>query len=671
MEPVSIGLGIASILGSLFGGKKQNNTVSNEQKMLQDLFGKGQGAYDFGRENWLSQMAPVRDGAQLAGAGSQARIFEDGTAGGNLNYALTDMFNQSSNFNPMNIMQMFGGQYNTPTTEGAQWNLNNLGNNDSRIAGVGNTAAQGFAGGGWTPQRQQFLDQNNPLQGGNSEAQRWMLEQGKSMLANGGNTGFTQGLQDRAGEAVKYGGYTPELNGLVQNLAGIAGKGGATNYTQSGIGSAGNIIGQGGYDPAINSLLGSANSMFQSGGRTPQINAGSNTALQGLAGGGRTDVSNGMADVGLDLLGREALMSPQQAASFAMDTSGAASKNAFEAAQRHAQARGGGPGNVVAAGNSTGAMADFADKIAENQAGSLRDAMLNQQNLQLQQRGLGGQMASGAGGLENNRMGMFGDLLGSMENAATGKMNSAAGMAGSALGTAANRLGTGFSGLSSMGNLESDRLLQALGMVTGAQNSATNRAGTLGQLGLGADQNNIGRMGQGMGAMQGYTKSQQDALNSLSQLIGNQDQYALGLGNLSNSSSTSQANILNALFGNEQVAAQNGLARAGQYGQLTNNMFNNAQSGNNTMAGLLQGSWSPLTNLAGQGAQFGLQGLQNISPGNFRPNQQLQSQNAQNGGIFGSIMSGAGGLLKAFKPGGSGGGMDWGGSFGLPGGGGG
>jgi hypothetical protein len=571
LAAIQAGLGA---VGGIFGGIGSAQQQKWENDFAINLLNRNDGAYNRSYEDWLRQMTPLMFGAQGAGANAQANMQDPNSAGANLAFAQRDMWNQSSPYNANNIMSQFGQQYNTPTTEGAQWNLGQLGGQDGRSQSIGQTAAQGFQGGGWTPQRQQYLDALAPLMQGQTPAQQQALMSGLGLMQNNGSTGRNDIMMDRGVDAVQYGGSTPWLEGLIENLGGVASQNGQTKFTQNGLNQAGNIINSGGYDPQISDLLGSANSMFKSGGRTPNIDAGSNTALS--------------------LFNKEALMSPEQAASFATDNAGQASKKAYEAVQRHALARGGGPGSVVAAGNSTGASADFADQAAAAKSAALADAMKTQQGLQLQQRGMGG------------------DVLGSLENAATGKMNSAAGMAGSALGTAANRLGTGFSGTSSLSQAETQRLMEALGMVSGAQNSATSRAGTLGNLGLQADQNNNQRLGLGAGMLQNNTANSQGFLNGLNSMMDSQGQYALGLGGLGNTSAQTQASILNSLFGNEQTAANTGLSRAGMFGGLANNQFQNGQAGFNAQSNLLQGSWNPLTSLAGQSMDLSRQGLSNL-----------------------------------------------------------
>jgi hypothetical protein len=600
--------GVLGALGSV--GAAQQQRWQNDFAI--NLLNRNDAAYNRGYEDWLRMSRPMLDGTQLAGGNAQSRIFDPGSAGGNLNFGLTDMWNQSSPYNPGNIMSTYGGQYNTPTTEGAQWGLGQLGGMDGRTAGVGDLAATGFAGGGWTPQRQQFLDQLGPLMQGMSPSQQAQLMSGLGLMQNDGSNQETTNYRQRGSDAVSQGGETPWLSGLIENVAGIGRNQGATEFTQGGQQAGMNLVNSGGYDPRIDQLMGSGMNILQSGGRTPQLDQGSSMALQGMGTGGQTAATRGLVNRGLDLFNRESLMTPEQAMSFAADESATGSKNAFEAVMRRAQARGGGAGANVAAGNATGVMADFADEAAENRSQAIRDALIRQQELGLRQAQMGLQGADAGQGQESSRLGMFGNLLNDFEGTASSRLGVGANVAGQAANTAANRLATGFQGMGNAGELEARRYLEALGLVPTAQNSATSRAGTIGGLGLTADQNDISRMQLGGNLLQGYTSGQQNALNGLNSFIGNQDQYALGLGGLANSSTNSQANILNQLFGNEQAAANTGLNRANTYSGMTNNMFQNAQAGNNANSNLLQGSWAPQVSLAGQGGEFGLQGLRNL-----------------------------------------------------------
>ncbi len=619
-DPIS-GAVLKPIIGGIGGaiggiGEAQQQRWENDFAInLLNHLKETQGA---GYEDWLKQMTPLMFGAQNAGAGSQSRLFDDGSVGGNYNSVLNNMWTNpgDSQYSAQRILGDYGGALSNDMMNNAQGSMYGMGGAGGRTDTIGNTANQVFQNGGWTPQRQQFLDQLSPLLEGKSQSQQQQLLSGMGLLqSNGANKETTNYLQ-RGNDVMNQGGSTPWLEGLIQNVAGIAGNQGQNAASKFGTSAGQNIIGSGGYDPQISNLLSSATNVFNSGGRTPQIDAGSNSALQGLASGGRTNLTQGLGNTGLDLFNREALMSDPQAASFAMDTAGTATKNAYEALQRQAQARGGGPGNVVAAGNSTGAMADFADKLAENQAQGLRDTMQKQQELKLQQRGLGAQTATGAQGLETSRYGTFADLLGGMENAATGKMNSGANMASSALGTAADRLGTGFSGMNQSQQLETQRLMEALGLVPTAQNSATSRAGTMGGLGLTADSNNINRLNTGANLLQNFTGGQQNAANSLNSFIGNQDQYQNLMAQLGLSAGSQQAGIMNNLSQNELAALKAGLDKANMFGGLVNNQMQNSQAYNNMNSNLLQGSWNPLTALSGQSNDYAKTALSGLSLGN-------------------------------------------------------
>lgn len=580
--------GLSNLLGvgaGIYGGLRQDQNARWSNDFLINLLNRQDGAYNFGRDQWGNLLNQAQ-GAILPGqTGAQGNLFGDGSTGANYSFLLNNLLNtpENSQYSAQRIMQDYGGPFGTTNSGRAQGDLFNLGSDGSRAAGIADLASSGFANGGWTPQRQEILDNLGPLMQGMTPAQQQTLMSGLGLMQNNGSTARNDGIMDRGAEAIQFGGSTPWLEGLIENVGGIAQNQGQTAGTQG--------------------VQNAAMNLLQTGGTNPFLNAGSSVGLQGLGTGGRTGVTEGLASRGLDLFNRESLLTPEQAMSFAADTSGTATQQAYEAIQRRAQARGGGPGAVVAAGNATGAMADFADDAARNKAEAIRNALLGQQTLGLQQAGMGANAAEAAQGAENSRLGVFGSLLGNTQ------------------GTAAQNLSTGFGALNNAQELETQRYLQALGLVPAAQGQATSRAGTIGGLGLQADQNNTGRMNLGGNLLQNFTGSQQNGVNAMNQFTGQQDQYQQMLAQLGLSGTNTQAGIMQNFYGNELASANQGNQRANLFGNLVNNQFGNIQGNLNQNSGLLQGSWSPLTGLAQQGQNWGITGLNNLNLGSFNGGQ--------------------------------------------------
>lgn len=597
--------GAVGLIGGLLGGRKEDQALDWNRDAYVNLLNRLDSSYNYGRDVWQNVGLPTAMASILNSSGTANSILTDpGQLGGDLGFLLRDMItNQSSTFSPTNIMSQWGRPYENTRMGQYTGDMYNLANPDgSGLSNTRNLAEQVFAGGGWTPARQSFLDNIGSLLSGQNSQMGPQSDVGNEILGNRGNTQFSGGNMDMANQTLRQGGQTDWLNGLIQNLGGIAQSGGATQYTRGGQDFAGSLL--------------------SSDGRTPFSGAGAAAGLQGVLGGGGSAVNNTLADRGLELFDREPLMSPQQAASFAFDTAGTQARNAFRGNMQRAQARGGGPGSVVAAGQANEGMGEFADQISQAQSGAMREALLKQQELGLQQQGLGATALGSAGGQQNQRLGTYADLLSAMEGRST------------------DRLNLGMSGLGTLGGLENQRLLGALGMVPDAQNSANQRAQIYGSLGNQSDSNNIQRLGLGSNMLNSFTQNQLAALNALNSQIGTQDQYTLGAGNLFNTLNNSQSNILNQLWQNEMGAFQGGLNQAQLFGNLGNNMIGNAQNNLNMWNSNVMNSWNPLVALSGQGQQWGLQGLAGMTLGqapNYAPR--------AGGGVAGAV-TGVGDFIK-------------------------
>ena len=620
MDPVTATIAIsalASSIGGLFGGRQQQRQINWQNDAFINLLNRLDEYAGYGRDSWQNMAMPALLNAIFPShAEGSAILTQDGQLGRDLNFLLRNSItDQSSPFSPTNIFNQYARPYENDIMGRVTGDMYNLANPDGgRLGSLGDLASQVFAGGGWTPARQNFLETINPLLSGANPQMGAMSDVGSEILRTRGGNQFSLGNMDMANQVLRQNGQTDWLNGLVQNLAGIAEQGGATPFTRGGQGFAGNIL--------------------SSDGRTPFSGAGALAGLQGIATGGQSGVNNALADRGLELFDREPLISPQQALSFAADSAGTANNRAFEAVMRRAQARGGGPGNVVAAGAANSGMGEFADTAARNTAEAMRNALTQQQELGLRQQGIGAEALASAGGQQNQRLGTYADLLSAMEGQST------------------NRLGLGFSGLGQLGGLENQRLLGALGMVPDAQNSATQRASVYGGLGNSADSNNIQRLLAGGGFLQNFTGNQLAALNALNNQIANQDQYTLGAGGLANNISNSQSNIFNQMFQNQLGSQQAGLNAGNLFGNLAQNMFGNAQNNLNMWNQNVMNSWNPLLGLAGQAQNWGLTALAGLGVGNA-PRGLPDGYGGGIGPAVGGIIGGIGGLIP--RPGNSGG----------------
>ncbi len=600
--------GIASGLGGLIGGNRDNQRYKWDQGAFVNLLNRLDEAYNYGRSTWQDALLPGALGAIWpTQANGSAILTEDGQLGGDLNFLLRNAItNQESPYSPTNILSQWGRPYENGRMgifTGDAYNLFNP--NGSQMDAIRQLSGQAFQGGGWTPARQSFLETINPLLSGQNPQMGEMSNVGGEILRNRGGNQFTLGIMDMANQVLRQGGETDWLRGLIQNAAGIAEQGGATPFTRGGQGFAGSIL--------------------QQDGRTPFSGAGALAGLQGVLGGGNSAVNNTLADRGLELLDREPLISPQQALSFAADQAGTDTQRAFQAAQSRALARGGGPGSVVAAGQANAGMGEFADAAARNKAEAMREALIRQQELGLRQQGLGAETLQAAGGQQNQLLGTYSDLLSAMEGQST------------------NRLGLGFSGLGQLGGLENQRLLGALGLVPDAQNSANQRASIFGNLGLGSDSQNIQRLGIGGNFLNNFTQNQLSALQALTGHSSAQDQYTLGMGGLFNNLGNSQANVLNQLYQNELNSMNAGLNRANLAGNLWQNTIGNAQNNLNMWNNNVMNSWNPLVSLAGQGQNWGLTALGGLGLGGA-PNLRGQQGGGGFGGALGSLIGGLGGF---------------------------
>jgi hypothetical protein len=194
--------------------------------------------------------------------------------------------------------------------------------------------------------------------------------------------------------------------------------------------------------------------------------------------------------------------------------------------------------------------ADFADDAAKLQSDAARKAFMAQEDKMLQDKGIaagvagqGGQLAQGSLSDATARTGQAYSAIPGTQNAATGFMNSI-------LGAGANA-----------GQLENSR------MQTGA------------------------------GLADSFSKSQLGAAQQYGNTTANQNQYALGAGNLSNQGSAGQAGIYNDL-------AHNALSAFGAQSGAQNTAQGNTTDIWSRIAQAYQQGVNPLVNYSGQGLDY-------------------------------------------------------------------
>lgn len=209
------------------------------------------------------------------------------------------------------------------------------------------------------------------------------------------SSAFSQGMSS---------GYTPQNLGVgalgyegMMNLLGREGQlDDVTRYAQQAF--TGQLPGGAGGDPfmgQINNLVGRLSGISVGGG------GGASGASAGSMGPMDADLE-AMKQRGRELFARESLIPMSQRISMARDEAANAIAGQAEAARRFALSRGGG-GPVSASGTANQLMMDWGDQMARAQAEAQRNAVLDQQNLQLQQQMQGGQVGIAATNADTNR----------------------------------------------------------------------------------------------------------------------------------------------------------------------------------------------------------------------------------------------------------------------------
>lgn len=587
MDPITAGISaVSGLAGGVLGaiGSAQNNKWARGAADL--TWQQGIAGQQAAIDNYFKWGAPAYGAAQqnFEGIGNQ------------LAWNTPGLYQQAmGNYgNVGNIFQNAGGLYMTPQM---QQYADQFGSLAGGMGQYSDLAGQAYAGGGWTPQYQQAFDTMTPyMQGQGSNSQLALGDVGSNLIGQRGQTAFTQGLQDRATDASQTQGMNPTLQ-LAQTIAGQQ-------------------LSGGGYNSNINSLFGQGSNILGAGGYTPSSQYGEQASAGLLRANGATPYNQALQAQGINLAGTNALMSPDQAASFAEDTAARTMQGQREAVYRQAAARGGGPGSITAGGTSEQMKADFADQAAQLQAQQVQGALQNQQGLMQNQQQIGSGMVGTGGANQNSLFGTSGGIFGNMGQLANQRLGTGAGLAQGAEGLAQNNMNMAYSA------------------IPGTQNAGTNVMSSLLNAGMGAGNLENARMGTGAGMAGSLLGNQLGYGQLYNSTMGNQNQYALGSGNLYNSMMGQQGGLNNLGFQSYLGSGQLGVGRA-------NDMAGQYTSAQNAVSNL----YGNMSNVYGTSLQGGI----NLSsPFISNANANIGLMQSAYGGITGGITNPYGGLASNF-----------------------
>lgn len=477
--------------------------------------------------------------------------------------------------------------------------LGNMGPLIEQATGIyGNMSANG----GWTPEMTSLMQQMQGLQGsipstyfnqnvdsipGGAMDRMWEIDGQygnisdifNNVASNRGQTADTRELYRMLT------GPTMGMQDVVNAGHDVLAGGGRNFFTDFARDNSVQGMNSGGFTPGLQTAEQIASRIAASGGRNADTAAAVNPLLDIVRSGGETATTRALANRGLDLANREALLPLGMVLSQARDNVGRTNKQAAEAALRMARARGGDA--AISTGDD---FAPFAEGAAANEANALREAMLGQQALQLQQQGQG------------------------------------LGAAGNAAQAATSRLNVGTGGLSDILGLEAGKTNQALGALSNLTNSATNRLGTFGNIGLGAEGLVNNRLNTGANLVDTFANDQARRAGLATNLLGLENSNMFNAGNLVNSILGNRNNNMTNLAGVYNQNGQLNLGRANGsmdaqgnmlalIGQLLGAANSNQMNGAGGLANMGQ-IWGNLVNV-GYGGIGGLLGNTSAVGGNL------------------------------------------------------
>lgn len=465
-------------------------------------------------------------------------------------------------------------------------------------------AGRAFSAGGWSPQFTDMASRGQSLfdTGGYNPAISSMSGTATNALAGlvpGGAGRTTQGQAlGSAGQQAINGLFSPMATPMLQSgispqqLSGAFSQGLSSGYTPQNLG-----VGAMGYEGMmdllnrngqIDDVMNAANQAFT--GQLPggaggdpfmsQIN-GLIGRLGGISvggGGGASGASAGsmgpmdadleaMKQRGRELFARESLIPMGQRISMARDEAASNIAGQAEAARRFALSRGGG-GPVLASGTANQLMMDWGDQMARAQAEAVRNAILDQQNLQLQQQMQGGQVGIAASNADTNRQQVQASRdIASANNAtsasiANAQMGQQASLANAQMQAAAAQAAINAAIAARGQNYgQSQAGLQAM---LGAQQLANQRGQIFNDAQLGALQDATNRYGIGMQTLPGLANADVNRMQTQGNFINqwNQNDTArqLGAGQLALQGSQIAGDQSNQLA---QIMAQLGIGSEG------------------------------------------------------------------------------------------------------------
>lgn len=595
-------------IGGLFnimGGVSENNYRDWLKGALINVLNNARQREEQGWQSFYSGSGPLRDNSLGAINRAEQMLFGNDGAPGSMTSLKDDLMSVYGNLNP------------------AQFQQSSITPEMAALIGAQSGGAQGLSpaiqaalarmtGGGRTGDSRTALDRAYEVISGSGY--QGLLNTGADLLDNRGRTAQSRELTQLGLDAVKSGGGSPAfdaLNGIAFND--IAG-GGQTATTQQLIARALGLT----TNPrtgGMNSLSSAGNMALASNGLTPTGAAGESVALKGLQTAGANDITNFLASRGKELASREGVLPIQQAVAMARDAAGQSARKASERAIAQALARGGGAGAVVASGSANQGLADFADETSAAEAQAVRDTLMGQQGLQLQQQGQGANMLTSGGGLQADFLSKYGNLLSGLEDVASRRWATGGNFMSDAERLALEREGLGYSAAQSGQNAETQRYLAALGLIPDIEQIKTQRAGTMGNLSLGAMAQELSRLNTGIGATNSYMQNRDTGMNQLFKALGLELDTTNSSGNILNSLVGTQGNLNNSAFGNylngQQMGTQqmaqfyNALANVlGQRGNLVGQQLDLSKIGMGGLTNLMDTS-GRLTGTYG-GGQFGL-----------------------------------------------------------------
>ncbi len=544
---------MASIMELLFGAdpEKQREQQASIREMLEGIRKTGGNIMDAGNSEVMAKLLPFLNNY---GAGNE----QDRQLFGGIN---RDIMNPD---NPNNANTFFGQDPSarglTPQMMEAIQQQIGIG---GQQAGLGGLAGQVFAGGGYSDQSQNVFDQLSKFRqaGGSNDAMRNLAMQ---VIQGGGANPYSNFTVDKGTEALNRGGATSQSNAL-QNFGqqGLESKG-QTPWDMLALGAAQQGLATQGFNQNSNALTGAGQGLLASGGRS-----GDN---QFLAGRGR------------EILGKDPLLSMEDAAGMAADKAGSMFANNSQQNYEQAMKRGGGP--AVRSGLQNQGVQEGEDEQLRAVGDAVTNARMGQQGLQLQQFGQGKDLMSEGMQNELAKLMQGGNLTGQGEQAALQRML----------------------GLTGLGNSSSDRALNAqqlYSQMMGQSGQLSNQnMATLGGLGMqGLDAANQ-KLGMGMGMLQNTQANDLGSLAQYMQNLGQQNQYALGAGNLANSGFSGAGNTFGNVFGQNMAGSQFGQSRMNDEYNAFGKNLDRGMNNTNTQASNYLTGLNPLVNQFNQGADM-------------------------------------------------------------------